>query len=256
MPAMKRLALGCVLASCCMTLVIAATHVHAFGEAGTVDVRSLDYHGGSDAPRPQAAQRLAWEVRQRTSVETRSHPTRVRLDDPALFETPFLYWSGDQAFPPLSEREVMGLRRFVDFGGFVLIDDAAPETEGFDVSVRRELGRAFGREALHDLPRDHTLYRSFYLLDRPVGRVQAPDHVEAIERGGRAAVIYSRHDLGGAWDRDDMGNWRFAALANGERQREFAYRFGVNVVMYALCLDYKDDQVHAPFILQRQALPQ
>jgi hypothetical protein len=245
-----------VLACGFVTLVIAVPRAWAFGEAGMIDVRGLDYHGGTAAPRPQASQRLAWEVRQRTSVDTRSHPTRVRLDDPALFETPFLYWSGDQAFPPLSEREVVGLRRFVDFGGFVLIDDAAPEGDAFDASVRRELARAFGRDALQKLSADHTLYRSFYLLDRPVGRVRAPDYVEAIERDGRAAVIYSRHDLGGAWDRDDMGNWRFAALENGERQRELAYRFGVNVVMYALCLDYKDDQVHAPFILQRQALPQ
>ena len=47
---------------------------------------------------PTAPQRLAWEVRQRTSVETRLEPTRVRLDDPRVFDTPLLYWSGDHAF--------------------------------------------------------------------------------------------------------------------------------------------------------------
>ena len=37
----------------------------------------------------------------------------------------------------------------------------------------------------------------------------------------------------------------------GERQREVAYRFGVNLVMYALTGNYKADQVHVPFILER-----
>jgi hypothetical protein len=29
-------------------------------------------------------------------------------------------------------------------------------------------------------------------------------------------------------------------------------RLGLNIVMYALCLDYKEDQVHVPFILKRR----
>jgi hypothetical protein len=194
-------------------------------------------------------------VRERTSVETRLEPTRVRLDTPALFESPFLYWSGDRAFPPLGPAEHAALRRYVEFGGFVLIDDAAPEQSGFDASVRRELASVFGAGALRRLPASHTLYRSFYLLRQPVGRVRDPEYVEAVLQGSRVAVVYSRHDLGGAWDRDDLGRWRDPALDADPEQREFAYRLGVNVVLYALCLDYKDDQVHAPFIMRRQSPP-
>jgi len=90
-------------------------------------------------------------------------------------------------------------------------------------------------------------------LRRVVGRVADPPYVEAIERGGRAAVVYSRHDLGAAWERDDLGRWRFPEVDADPRRREDAHRMGVNAVMYALCLDYKDDQVHAPFILRRQS---
>ena len=224
----------------------------AFGERTAVDLRSVDYDGDK-APRPTASQRLSWEVRQRTSVETRLQPTRVRLSDPRLFESPFLYWSGDSAFAPLSDAEAVGLKRFVEFGGFVLIDDAAPEQDGFDASVRRELTRAFGAGALTRLPATHTIYRSFYLLDRPVGRVEGADYLEAVMHGARAAVVYSRHDLGGAWDRDNLGNYLHAVDPGGEVQREMAIRMGVNLVLYALCLDYKDDQVHAPFIMRRRA---
>jgi hypothetical protein len=130
-----------------------------------------------------------------------------------------------------------------------LIDDASPEGGGFDASVRRELGRAFPTTRLSRLSAEHTLYRSFYLLARPVGRVDDPEYVEAITHEGRVAVVYSRHDLGGAWADDGRGA---SALSVSAGQRELSVRFGVNLVMYALCLDYKDDQVHAPFILRRR----
>jgi len=225
---------------------------HAIGETTLFDVRLVEYEGGQPAPRATAPRRLAWEVRKRTSVETRLVPTTARLDSPGIFETPFLYWTGDRSFGPLSEPEVVGLRRFVEFGGFVLIDDASADGDGFDGSVRRELARAFPSHALVTLPATHTVFRSFYLLDRPVGRVRGPQHVYAIERGDRAAVIYSRHDLGGAWARDNLGNWEYPVVPGGEPQRESAIRLGVNLVLYALCLDYKDDQVHAPFIMRRR----
>jgi len=224
----------------------------ALGESSLFDARTVDYAGGHPSPRPTAPRRLAWEVRKRTSVDTRLEPSHARLDDPAIFDTPFLYWSGDAAFDALSDAEVRGLRRFLEFGGFVLVDDAAPEQDGFDASIRRELARAMPSAPLGSVPDDHTLYRSFYLLSRPEGRVRGPDHLEGIVLGDRLALVYSRHDLGGAWARDNLGAWEQAVVPGGEAQRERAIRLGVNVVMYALCLDYKDDQVHAPFIMRRR----
>lgn len=203
-------------------------------------------------PRASARRRLAWEARKRTSVETRLRPSRARLDDPSIFETPFLYWAGRTAFDPLSEAEISGLRRFVEFGGMVVIDDAAPERDGFDTSIRRALRRALPTTPLRRVPTSHTVYRSFYLLDGPYGRVQGPGYLEGIERAGRLAVAYSRHDMGGAWARDNLGSWEHPVTPGGDTQRERAIRFGVNLVMYALCLDYKDDQVHAPFIMRRR----
>lgn len=226
--------------------------VLAIGQPTAVDIRVVAFQG-RQAARPNAAQRLAWALRQRTSVLTTLESEPVGLDDPRLFDNPLLYWSGSEAFAPLSEAEIIGLRRFVEFGGFVLIDDAAPDHPGFDASVRRTLRRAFGAGALVPLPETHTIYRSFYLIPRPLGRVQGPSMLEVVERAGRAAVVYSRHDLGGAWARDNLGNYLFPVVPGGHNQRESAFRLGVNLVMYALCLDYKDDQVHSPFIMRRRA---
>jgi hypothetical protein len=42
-----------------------------------------------------------------------------------------------------------------------------------------------------------------------------------------------------------------SVMPGGEIQREHAVRLAVNIAMYVLCSNYKDDQVHAPFLLQR-----
>ena len=70
--------------------------------------------------------------------------------------------------------------------------------------------------------------------------------------GGRAAIVYSQNDLGGAWAKDAFGNWAYQCYPGGDTQREHAFRMGINLVMYAMCLDYKTDQVHVPFILKRR----
>ncbi len=245
-------AVAVTLAAGVIVAAMAPRAARALGESSLFEVRAVDYDGGNANPRPTAPRRLAWEVRKRTSIDVQLEPGRSRLDDPSIFEHPFLYWSGDAAFDPLSEREVIGLRRFVRFGGFVLVDDAAPDQSGFDRSVRRELARAFPDAPLRPLSNQHTIFRSFYLLSRPEGRVRGRDHLEAIEMGDRVAVLYSRHNLGGAWARDNLGSWLHPVTPGGDEQRERAIRLGVNVVMYALCLDYKDDQVHAPFIMRRR----
>ncbi len=105
---------------------------------------------------------------------------------------------------------------------------------------------------LAPVPREHVLYKSFYLLDRQGGRLAVKPWLEAQLLDGRVAVIYSQNDLGGAWARSELGDWEYPCTPGGEPQREPAFRLGVNLAMYALCTDYKDDAVHLPFILKRR----
>ena len=74
----------------------------------------------------------------------------------------------------------------------------------------------------------------------------------AIEHEGRAAVLYSANDILGACERDVFGRWAKPVAPGGTRQRELAQRLGVNIVLYALTLDYKQDLVHLPLILERR----
>jgi hypothetical protein len=138
-------------------------------------------------------------------------------------------------------------------GGLLVVDgaDARPGA-GFDSSVRALIARLFPRTPLQHISPEHVVYKSFYLLRTPVGRVAAVPYLEGIEQDGRLLVVYSQNDLGGAWARDNFGQWEHEVVPGGYEQREMAFRLGINLAMYALCLDYKTDQVHVPFILRRR----
>ncbi|BDG08136.1 DUF4159 domain-containing protein [Anaeromyxobacter paludicola] len=225
----------------------------AFGDTARLVIGQIQ-HGGRWNPRPTGLRRLCWELVQRTSIEAGEDAAPVRLGQPGLHRTPMLYLSGDGALPPFPEPELAALRRHLQQGGFLLVDAAdGSDGAGFDASVRRELARLLPASPLTRVAREHVLYKSFYLLDHQGGRVLAKPWLEAQVLNGRLAVVYSQNDLAGAWARGAFGDWEYECTPGGEPQRETAFRLGVNLAMYALCTDYKDDAVHLPFILRRRS---
>jgi hypothetical protein len=222
----------------------------AFGDASRL-VFAHARHAGNYRPRPAALRRLSYEIGARTSIATLPGSKELPLDSPELFRHPFLYLAGEGELPPLSRGEVENLRRYLTYGGFLLCDDAAGAGD-FERSCERELARVLPGQEPGRVPADHVLYQSFYLLERPVGRLASRPYLTGFLQGERLAVVISSHDLGGAWSRDDLGSWEYEVVPGGESQREKAFRLGVNLVMYAMCTDYKQDQVHVPFIMKRR----
>jgi hypothetical protein len=232
----------------------------AFGDAGAFDPRVLltGTQVGTDAAHPNAPGRWSWELIQRTSAPAKQSPTHVRADTNEITHDNFLYWSGAAAVAPLTSSEIAGLRRFFSLGGVMLVDDAAPGANGasgpFGTSARREIARVLPDGAPIGLGTDHVVFRSFYLLTRAEGRVAGAKSLDAIVRGGAAQVLFSSNDIGGALARSPAGTWEEPVTPGGEVQREHAIRLAVNIAMYVLCSNYKDDQVHAPFLMRRRAL--
>ncbi|HUH04942.1 MAG TPA: DUF4159 domain-containing protein [Kofleriaceae bacterium] len=227
----------------------------AIGPGSKFRIGHLILATGNSDPRPTALRRMLWEVDKRTSIDVDLQPKTIYLERDSLHETPFLYLSGDREFEVPSPAAITRLRRFLTFGGFLLIDSAEGSAEGaFDRSVRRLMETLYPApsKGLELVPGDHVVYKSFYLIERPFGRVATSPITEGVLRDGRLSVAYIQNDLGGAWARDNFGNYEFQCVPGGARQRELAFRMGVNVVMYALCLDYKSDQVHVEFIMRRR----
>lgn len=225
----------------------------AFGEEGAVSPRILLTGDAKwEGIRTTAPARWSAEIIGRTSAPARLAPGVVRADDPALIAEPFAVWGGEGDIPPLTETEVASLQRFVALGGVLFVDDFAPENGEFGKAARREIARVIPDGATLPIGPENVVFRSFYLLTRAVGRVEGPAKLDAIVRGGLPQVLFSSHDLLGALARTATGVDALGVTPGGERQREGAVRLAVNIALFVLCSSYKDDQVHARFLMRRR----
>jgi hypothetical protein len=208
----------------------------------------------------------------RTSVEP-ILPVGIDLERDELSVLTFLYWpvTPEQAAP--SPAAYARLNRFLRSGGMILFDTRDADIAGFGAATpagRRlqALAAPLDVPPLEPLPPDHVLTRSFYLLQDFPGRhagqaiwvEAAPPDAEQAEgmpfrnlNDGVTPIVIGGNDWAAAWAIDENGAPMFPigrGLA-GERQREVAYRFGVNLIMHVLTGNYKSDQVHVPALLER-----
>jgi hypothetical protein len=208
----------------------------------------------------------------RTSIEPGA-PIGVDLERDNLGLFPFIYWPITENQPAPSAEAYAKLNRYLRAGGMILFDTRDADVAGFGGSSPqgrklRALAAPLDIPALEPLPEDHVLTRTFYLLQDFPGRhisrdvwvEAAPPDAEKIEgmpfrnlNDGVTPVIIGGNDWAAAWAADDRGNpvYPVGRGATGERQRELAYRFGVNIVMHVLTGNYKSDQVHVPALLER-----
>ena len=222
--------------------------------AGTAfDPRGLRFRNDDDQVDASALATIARELDRRTSAAVVRAPAIVTLGTESLLATPFLLTAGRGSIDPLDEAARARLRSFFALGGLLVVDDrdggTAPAGGPFSRSVLRELAAVLPEASTLELGEDHVLFRSFYLLKRVAGAKGSSSTVRALARGNRIDAIVIRHDLSSALA--TKGNrWLYAI---DDDERELAVRFAVNVAMYSLCSTYKDDQVHAPFLMRRRA---
>jgi hypothetical protein len=234
------------------TLALPAS-ARAFGESALFDMPLLRYAEDGWNPRPNAIRRALLEIEMTTSIRVATTPGTVRptLDD--LLGTPFAVLAGDGPFAPLSDSARAALRTWLSAGGMLFVDSAEARVDGgFERSVRREIEAILPSSPLAPISNDHVLWRTFYIVRPPPGRVRVSDTLLGASHDGRLAVVYSPNDVLGAWARDNLGNWEYEVHPGGDTQRDQTMRFGVNLAMYALCLDYKADQVHVEYLLRQR----
>ncbi|MEL6168313.1 MAG: DUF4159 domain-containing protein [Pseudomonadota bacterium] len=215
---------------------------------------------------------LSLTLERRTSVEP-AEPIAVDLEMDELAFFPFLYWpvTPDQPLP--SAEAYAKLNRYLRTGGMILFDTRDANVAGFGGSSPngrklQQLARSLDIPPLEPIPTDHVLTRTFYLLQDFPGRFASRDvWVEAAPPDAEQAegmpfrnlndnvtpVVIGGNDWASAWATDANGANLFPVGRGyaGERQREIAYRFGVNLVMHVLTGNYKSDQVHVPALLDR-----
>ena len=228
----------------------------AFGSVGLFRVRHVKLQKQSlDATRETAAARWAWELMRRTSASARLEGCTVAASSPQLCEEPFAIWSGADDPGQLTHDERHALERFLRLGGLLVVDDSNPVAGGFGRGARRELAKVISDSPIQTLGANHVVFKSFYLLERSVGRAAGSGRVDAILRGRLAQVLILDCDLLGALATNAKGDWTYPIAEANSNHRELAIRLAVNIAMYLLCSDYKDDQVHAAWLMRHGRFP-
>lgn len=203
------------------------------------------------------------EVLAGRSAVVLAEPMGVDVESDTLLFFPVLYWPVTPAQAPLSAAAGAKVGDYMMHGGMILFDtrdaDALPTAGGGGAASRdvlRTLLKTVDIPPLGETPADHVLTRAFYLLKDFPGRVAGGAVWVARNPEGNdsvSPVVIGGNDWAGAWAGGgrDGSHPLFPVVPGGERQRELAFRFGINVVMYALTGNYKSDQVHLPAILER-----
>jgi Domain of unknown function (DUF4159)/Aerotolerance regulator N-terminal len=204
---------------------------------------------------------LTQTLLRRTSVDVGDPvPVDVELDELSFY--PFLYWPVTAGQRTPSREAIEKLNKYLAVGGMIFFDTADQNLVGMSggdmgpgAQRLRELTPGLDVPRLMPIPPDHVLTKSFYLLRDFPGRWIGGSIWVEVPRGrindGVSGILVGSNDYAAAWATDELGQPLFPVTPGGERQREMAFRFGVNIIMYALTGNYKSDQVHVPAILER-----
>jgi hypothetical protein len=209
------------------------------------------------------AQRTALEAGEPAGLD----PAR---DEMAFF--PLIYWPIVPNAPRPTPAALTRIDAYMKQGGTILFDtrDAGTATPGAEsrspaALALRDILNSLDIPELEPVQQSHVLTKTFFLLKDFPGRFAngqlwveaiAPpndDEPERPARGGDgvSSVLITSNDLAGAWAQRPDGQAMLPMVNNEPRQREFAFRAGVNIVMYTLTGNYKADQVHIPALLER-----
>lgn len=213
---------------------------------------------------------LSQFLAERTALEPGA-PAPVDLDRDELAFYSLLYWPIDPATDKPNERTIAKIDTFMRNGGTILFDTRDhinASTTGFGSTPAtlklREILEDLDVPPLQPVPTDHVLTKAFYLLETFPGRyATSPLWVESLEdiaaRGDRpvragdgvSPILITGNDFAAAWAITPGGEFMFPTVPNSPVQRDYAFRAGVNIVMYSLTGNYKADQVHIPALLER-----
>jgi hypothetical protein len=195
----------------------------------------------------------------RRSAANLAEPDAVVPGQDDLSFYPLIYWPVAPSATAFEPPAAAALNDYMSRGGIVLIDtrgggsgeDFAPGS----ANALKRVAEGLAIPPLAPLTSEHVLARAFYLLQDFPGRYTgAPVWVQRDQDRANdsvSPVVVGGNDWAAAWAVDAAGRNPYGVIPGGAQQRVFAYRFGLNLVMYALTGNYKGDQVHVPAILER-----
>lgn len=209
--------------------------------------------GGWRVDFPQSELNFSLRLQQLTSLKVNPDPIILDLTDPKLFDYPFIYMiePGRLMF---REAEIVALRKYLENGGFLMVDDFWGEDEW--QNFYHEIKRVFPNREPEEVPLEHPIFQCVYpMTEKPQvpavrragwgGREQATyergkwygpnhdtdPHYRAITDDAGRIMVFICHntDLGDGWEREGDNEWYFQEFSVKK-----SYPLGINIVTYAL----------------------
>lgn len=186
----------------------------------------LVYNGGGDwYANPTSLKNLATFCNQQLRTNLSTQQAEVEVGSPDLFNYPFVHMTGHGRWA-LSDVEAQNLRKYLESGGFLHIDD----NYGMDEYVRPALKKVFPEAALVELPFSHPIYHQKFSFTNGLPKIH--EHDEKAPKGygliwkGRLVVFYSYDtDLGDGWEDYDVHK-------DAPEKRQQALQMGANLIQY------------------------
>ena len=214
-----------------------------------------------DQTSEQGLKGLGLIIADRTSAAL-GPPIGIDPENDELVFYPILYWPITEVAKEPTDKALAKLDNYMKNGGTIFFDTRDAGTDfgngsGNGDALKRILAK-LDIPPLEPVPIDHALTKSFYLLKDWPGRyeggtlwVESQTGDAQAKSDGVSGIVIGSNDYAAAWAIDDQGQPLNAIIPGNDRQREYAFRVGVNMVMYALTGNYKTDQVHVPALLER-----
>lgn len=189
-------------------------------------IARVQYRGGGDwYSSPTALTNLSQFAREQVPINISTRYDDVQLGSRDIFNYPFLFMTGHGNIA-INDAEMDNLRRYLESGGFLHVDD----DYGMDEYIRPLLTRIFPEEEFFELPPDHPIYGNVYSF--PEGRPPKvhehdglPPQAFAVYRNGRMVLLYT-------YESNPSDGWAYDEHSNPERITEAALQFGVNLLVY------------------------
>ncbi len=189
-------------------------------------IARVQYQGGGDwYSSPSALTNLIQYVNSNLPVNVKSRYDDVQIGSRDIFNYPLLFATGHGNIT-LNSSEMDNLRRYLENGGFLFVDD----DYGMDQYVRPLLQRIFPDEEFFELPANHPVYNIVYPF--PEGRPPKvhehdgkPPQAFAVYRNGRMVILYT-------YESNPSDGWAYDEHDNPDEITRKALQFGANVLTY------------------------
>lgn len=197
-------------------------------QTGNFEIARVKYRGGGDWYNdPSSLSNLIDFANQNLAISIEGKYKDVALGSTEIHSFPFLFLTGHGTITA-NNSEVRNLRRYLETGGFLYVDD----DYGLDEHIRKLLSDVYPDEELLELPFNHPIYNQVFEFENGLPKIHEHDNQPpkgyGLFRDGQLVVFYTfESNLGDGWADPEVHN-------DPPEVRKKALEMGVNILVYAL----------------------